>query len=244
MKRALSERWLLLLSLALAACGTDRVVYHQGTPLVDTTVSVTVSPSAVGLTCDQTVRLLAIVTANAGVSRSVLWASSNAGVAGVDSNGLVHALGPGTATVTATSVADPRKAGSAGITVAVITVPVITTAMVIEAGTGQPANLNAITDSIDVTYNLRDPGCLGGALPWVSLTASITNGQDSLTTTVPVPSSSTSISQVTVRLNTAAKKADGTPVLHNGSYTLTGVLLGSNGSTYRSANAVTLTVAN
>ncbi len=244
MTSILSKGWLLVLLLGVAACGTERVVYHQGTIPVDTVMSVAVSPSAVSMQCGQTVQLLAAVTTNTGINRSVLWSSSNAGVAGVDSTGLVHALGIGTATVTATSLADSRKAGSAGIIVATISVPVITTSMVIEAGTGQPANLNAITDSIDVTYNLRDPGCLGGALPWVSLTASISNGQDSLTTTVPVPSSSTSLTQVTVRLNTAAKKADGTPVLHNGSYTLTGVLLGSNGSTYRSANTVTLTVAN
>ncbi len=241
MVSALSDRWWLVLSLGLAACGSERVSIVPPPPMP---TSVTVTPSAVSLMCGQTVRLIAAVAPdNPQVNRAVQWMSSNDHVAHVDSTGLVLGYGLGTAWILARSVADQNVAAVAAVTVAGITLPVITVSAVAEAATAQPANLNAITDSIDVTFNLNDPGCLGGALPWVSLTASITNGQDSLTTAVPVPNSAASQIQLKVRLNTAAKKADGTPVLHDGSYTLTGLLLGSDGTKIRAPN-VTVTVAN
>ncbi len=243
MSPVLSERWLLVLSVGLAACGSERAVYHA--PPVDIPISVSVTPNAVSLLCGQAVTLVASVTANAGVNRVVQWRALNALVANVDSTGLVHAGGPGVASILAVSVADPTKAGVATVTVAGNLLPSITISQVVEAGTGQPANLDAITDSIDVTFNLNDGGCLDGALPWVSVTAHLSNGQDSVTTAVPVPTpGATSAQQVKVRLNTASKRPDGTPVLHNGTYALTGVLLGSDGAMFRSANTVQLTVAN
>jgi len=52
-----------------------------------------------------------------GVNQAVTWVSSNPAVAFVDQTGRVTAVGAGTATITATSVADPEVSGTVSVTV-------------------------------------------------------------------------------------------------------------------------------
>ncbi len=242
MNRTSLKRWSLVLSLGLAACGTERVIYHQVTP-PDTSITVTVTPRYVSLFCQDSVRLAATVTGKAGVSQSVTWVSFNPDAVEIDSTGLVHAWIAGLTTILASSVADPTKAGLATVTVPAQLPPSVTISPVVEAATGQAPDFNVFTDSIDVTFNVDWATCGRGVLPW-TVTAILTNGQDSLTAAMPVPMGPTGMVRVKVRLNTAAKRADGTPVLHNGTYTLSGRLVGSNGFKLNSSNTVTLTVAN
>ena len=49
--------------------------------------------------------------------KTVTWTSSNRNVATVASNGVVTAVSPGTATITAASTADPDKTASVSVTV-------------------------------------------------------------------------------------------------------------------------------
>ncbi len=59
---------------------------------------------------------VSVLPANA-TDPSVIWSTSNAGIASIDSNGNVTGAGAGTATITATSVSDPGVSNSTGITV-------------------------------------------------------------------------------------------------------------------------------
>lgn len=79
--------------------------------------TVTVAPSSATLTVGQTVELVAQTLDAAGgvlAGRAVTWTTSNAGVATVAPNGTVTAVGPGSATITATS---EGKSGTAAVTV-------------------------------------------------------------------------------------------------------------------------------
>jgi endo-1,4-beta-xylanase len=100
--------------VSAACCGSD-------TTTVDVTqvpATVTVSPSSVsGLSPGDTRQLTATVQDANGsmvIGASVAWNSTSTTIVTVDGNGLVQALAPGAATVTATS---GGQSGSAGITV-------------------------------------------------------------------------------------------------------------------------------
>lgn len=79
--------------------------------------TVTVSPNAVQLAAGETRFLNASVSIEEGLSRDVTWRSDNLGVAMVSSGGLVTGVGQGTATITATSIADTTRKGTAVISV-------------------------------------------------------------------------------------------------------------------------------
>ncbi len=59
---------------------------------------------------------VSVLPANA-TDPSVIWSTSNASIASIDSNGNVTGAGAGTATITATSVSNPGVSNSTGITV-------------------------------------------------------------------------------------------------------------------------------
>lgn len=86
----------------------------------DTVASVDVSPNGVTIDVGGTVDLTATPRNSSGapLSDPVTWASSNAAVATVDSNGLVTGVGAGTCNITAT---DGAVVGTAAITVQVAT---------------------------------------------------------------------------------------------------------------------------
>lgn len=81
--------------------------------------SVTVSPASATVAVGSTVQLTATPRDAGGnplTGRTITWASSAVGVATVDANGLVTAVGPGSATITASS---EGKSGTSTITVPV-----------------------------------------------------------------------------------------------------------------------------
>lgn len=79
--------------------------------------AVTVTPTAVSLFSGVTQQLTAAVTADAGLATTVTWRSSAPAVATVSATGLVTAIGPGTASVTALANADTTRRASSAITV-------------------------------------------------------------------------------------------------------------------------------
>ncbi len=97
----------LLLSLVVAACSPAQP------PSVE---SVTTTLDASALLVGDTAQADATVVVALGASPAVIWSSSNSGVATVDSFGVVTAVGAGVTSITATSVFDDTKSGSATLT--------------------------------------------------------------------------------------------------------------------------------
>jgi len=91
-----------------------------------TVSSVTVSPSSVTLNLQGTTstQLAATVVGTNNPSQAVEWSSSNANVATVNTSGVVTAVGTGSVTITATSVADSTKKGTCTVSVQNTTVAV------------------------------------------------------------------------------------------------------------------------
>lgn len=81
-----------------------------------TVTGVTVSPETVTLEAGESQKLTATVETD-GNDKSVTWKSDKDSVATVDENGNVKAVGKGTATITATSVADGTKYATCTVTV-------------------------------------------------------------------------------------------------------------------------------
>ena len=84
-------------------------------PVVAVT-SVAITPSTVSVAVAATAQLTATVLP-AGASQAVTWSSSSPAVATVSASGLVTGVTAGSATMTATSVADGTKSGTRNVTV-------------------------------------------------------------------------------------------------------------------------------
>ena len=96
----------------------DPAVSGSATVNVPGVTDVVVTPPSVDLTLTGTVQLLATATAVHGeTDESVTWSSSDTDVATVSEAGLVSAVGVGSVTITATSVATPSTSGTASIDV-------------------------------------------------------------------------------------------------------------------------------
>ena len=83
-------------------------------------MSVTVTPNTLELYKGNTAALTAKVAPLTASPRTVTWNSSNTNVATVNENGIVTAVGAGTATIRATSTADSTKYGECVVTVVTI----------------------------------------------------------------------------------------------------------------------------
>lgn len=78
---------------------------------------VSISPDSKTLNKGETVQLTATVLPTDATDKTVIWSSSNNDIASVDNKGEVTAVGPGTATITATANDGSGKAASCRITV-------------------------------------------------------------------------------------------------------------------------------
>lgn len=99
---------LLLIAVASAGCpsGCD-VAKKLVNPTGTSVESVTVTPLAAQLTVGQTQQFTATVAPSGVPDKSVTWSVAPAGLATIDSNGVLTAQAPGQAVVTATSVGTP-----------------------------------------------------------------------------------------------------------------------------------------
>ena len=79
--------------------------------------SITLSPSSLTLEVGKTSSPITVTASPAGTLNDVKWASSNASIATVDTNGVVTAKAKGTATITATSKYDSSVSKSLTVTV-------------------------------------------------------------------------------------------------------------------------------
>ncbi len=132
--------------------------------------SVTVSPTTKSLLVTQTVALSTTVKDSVGnvvTDRVVTWGSDNAAVATVSPAGLVTAVAPGTATITATS---ETKSGTSTITVALV--PVST---VVVQPTQDTLFVNGTAQLTAVTKDSIGDVLSGRTIAWGSTNTAVAN---------------------------------------------------------------------
>lgn len=129
------------------------------TPSVVKVSSVSLNPSSLSLTKKgQTARLSASVAPYNATNKSINWSSSNSNVATVN-NGVVTAVGNGSATITATAADGSGKRASCSVTVNIPTMPSNVETVNIAGGQGTLCTLgpNDVTPEVilkNVTYVL------------------------------------------------------------------------------------------
>ena len=123
------------------------------TPSVVKVSSVSLNPSSLSLTKKgQTARLSATVSPSNATNKSINWSSSNSNVATV-SNGVVTAVGNGSATITATAADGSGKRASCSVTVNIPTTP-DTQTITLAGGEGDRCAIgwwDEIANQIDLT---------------------------------------------------------------------------------------------
>lgn len=123
--------------------------------------SIVLNPTAIVLNPGQTQGINATVTldpTSTSSDKGVTWASSDNTIATVDAAGVVTAVKPGNATITATANADSTSKATASVTVRTpaptqISVQSIT----VQGNLNQTVDVNNVAGPIDVTLNV-DPG--------------------------------------------------------------------------------------
>ena len=78
---------------------------------------ITLNTTSGNLNVGETLQLTATITPSDATIKTVAWKSSNTGVATVDDNGLVRAIAPGSATITATTTDGTELSASCRVTV-------------------------------------------------------------------------------------------------------------------------------
>ncbi|MGE5101442.1 MAG: Ig-like domain-containing protein, partial [Deltaproteobacteria bacterium] len=179
-----------------------------------------ITPSSANLNVGDKLTLVASVMAGPGQTRDARWTTANASVATVNATtGEVNAVGVGTTTIIATSVADTTLKGAAAITVGSI---LPGTAISVNQD-GKSANLSSVSGLIDVVVGLP-PAALN-----VSTAGLLLNfgGTDTLVLTQTVTAAMLAERSITLTLNTAAFK--------NGPCTLKAQVTTTTGTIVRSA---------
>lgn len=145
--------------LGLAACDDKTEVVIPPPPVTPITVSVT--PQSLDMQVGQTATFVAQVSGGAeGTARTVNWTSSNSDVASVNASGMVTAVAPGIATITATSTVDASAAAAASVRVEEdpSNAPIsISIQSVTTGATNVPVNTQNVFGQIDVTLNVDAP---------------------------------------------------------------------------------------
>lgn len=144
---------------------TQLIVGESSTPVTPTVSSVTINPSSATLDPNDTKQLSVTVDATpSSADKTVTWSSSDASVATVDENGLVTAVGQGTATITATSNLDNSKSGTCSVTVNAPAAPIEVESISIKSSTTLAIGG---TETLSVTYTPSDANT-GKAITWSS----------------------------------------------------------------------------
>jgi len=168
MQRVVRLSFVGLLAIASAtlatACG-DKVTVPPAQASGDSVVTaVTVSPASQQMNVGDKVQFAATVTAGAKIAdRTVKWTSSAPTIASVDAaSGLVTAVAPGGAVITATSNANTLVTGTAAVTVTAGTPAVLSFSSFTQTSCDPntnvcntaSANLNNVAKQLDVNVNL------------------------------------------------------------------------------------------
>ncbi len=194
-------------STQVAASADGRSGLASLTVLPVPIATVSVSPARVDLAPGSHASLSAVTADASGKSldgRGVLWASSNPAVATVDAAGVVSAVAPGTATITATS---EGVSGSAAVSVALP--PIASVALQPRSATlqrGATVQLSvAVTDASGATVTDR-------ALTWTSTNAGVAVVSTSGVVTGIAPGSARIVAALDGKADTAGISVVAVPV--------------------------------
>ncbi len=146
--------------------------------------SVVVSPSTASLTIGGTQTFTAVASDRNGnaLQRTIAWASSNTGVATVDQGGLVTAVAPGSATISASS---EGRTGTATVTVAQPLVGVSPTQVSFSLIQGDPASSQTVSvvNAGGGTLSGLSATVSSGGSGWLSASLASTTAPTTLTLT-------------------------------------------------------------
>jgi hypothetical protein len=206
----------------LAACGgsSDNGVQPASKlPVANVVITPTQWTGGVG----DSIRLAAVVSDSAGgvgVSQSVRWSiEPSAGALAISDSGEVtsHCNG-GTSTVTARSTVDTTVLGTAVVSAALpFTLTQITS--IVQTGSGQPANLSAVTDSITVSGTGGPIHTPCSTLTAYNLVVHSTAG-DTVVATAPIDTTSTALGVTFSMVFHTDAKVSGAPRFPDGAYSL------------------------
>jgi uncharacterized protein YjdB len=131
--------------------------------------SVTVAPALATLNSGNTQQFTASVSAEGSLATTVTWRTNNAAAATVSSSGLVTAVAPGSAVITAVSTVDTTKRANATIVVMPRPISVTIVQRLVNLNPGTTITLNANVTS--------DPG-ISSAVAWTSSNPSVATIND------------------------------------------------------------------
>ncbi|MCP2014837.1 uncharacterized protein YjdB [Deinococcus sp. HSC-46F16] len=224
-------RLTLCLALGLTACGTPAPSPGPVTPPPVTAPAASVTglrldTSALDLTVGAQRRVQATVEGTGSFNPAVTWASDRPGVASVDGQGQVSAVGAGSASITATSVQDPSRRASLTVTVSAPPAPVPGPVAPTVSGVtlSEPAlgltvgTVRSVTATVQgtgnfnpaVTWTTSNPGVAGvdaagritavapGTATVTATSVSDSSQRASLTVTVSAPAPTASVTGVTL----------------------------------------------
>lgn len=133
----------------------DEVTITVVNDMVDIT-KVEVTPASATLALGQSLKLTATVLPSSATIKDVEWNSTDYNIVSVDGNGNLTSIGSGTATITATSIANPEIFGSATITVVVLPTGISLNRSNISVGVGKEeviaANVEPVGAAQDVIW--------------------------------------------------------------------------------------------
>jgi len=189
------------LSLGLSTACRDRVD-SLPVEVPDSTgvaSAVVIAPSSAAMNVGDTITLVATLPlALRTTNRGVTWTVANIAVATVDARGAVTAVGGGTTTVVATSVADPSVKGAASITVGSILIgPEISTI----SQDGKPAVLSNVSGTLDVVVDLP-----GGIPTYSTVGLLLVCGATETVVATKTVATTVSAQSISLSFNTAAYK--------------------------------------
>ncbi|SCI36051.1 Kappa-carrageenase precursor [uncultured Clostridium sp.] len=136
--------------LAYQSKGIKKIeVYGYANPTTVDVTGVSLNKTTTTLTVGDTETLTATVSPNDATDKSVTWSSDDTSVATVDPNGLVTAVGAGTANITVTTT-DGSKTASCAVTV---NAAIVTSAVTLHAngGTINSGNITEYTEGTGAT---------------------------------------------------------------------------------------------
>ena len=217
----------VLLSIGvMASCDDKLILPNAATPTATPRVtSVIITPGSKEIEVGQQLHFVAAVLADGPINNfNVTWSSSNNAVATIDGNGVLTAVGAGTAIVQATSVVDQNGRGVATVVVRGTPSPVpppaaSTTYNVVLSVTADASaheQLTRYTTVRQIVCSLNGSTLtITGAAPWVTVTGNL-NANGTFTATGQGTVAGRANVTVTVTGTAAGNSISGTIVLGPG----------------------------
>ena len=173
---------------------TSIEVYRYVTPTTVDVTGVSLNKTTTTLTVGDTETLTATVSPDDATDKSVTWSSDDTSVATVDPNGLVTAVGAGTANITVTSNSDSTKNASCSVTVNPATYNVLLTGgsnATISGGSTSQSELSGAMET--VTYTANSGYHFAGFTDITQNGITVTKTSDSVVTVSGIPTADVNI---------------------------------------------------